>query len=258
MRRPGVRAQAGVTLIELMISMGLSLFLILGITQMFLDGQNRSRYFDGQAQNQDSARYAQQMLDGRLSKAGYRRLPSSRMTAAFPAQTSNGCVFAAGQALVRVDANTVCLRYQPRDTTDVDCTGASLASRAGVNKPYSNYSPSNNVVEKLTLSNGQLTCNGSSLVENVVALRFDFGVDSSSDEFDRQVAQYVATPATGQTVRSLRYALLLASSGSVSGGLVATTCQRWQDLYGSKACTDGDGPVRRIVSGTSMLRNLMP
>jgi len=258
MRGPGVRAQAGVTLIELMIAMGLSLFLILGITQMFLDGQNRSRYFDGQAQNQDNARYVLQMLDGRLSKAGYRRLPSSRMTAAFPAQTSNGCVFAAGQALVRVDATTFCLRYQPRDTADVDCTGASLASRAGVNKPYSNFSPSNNVVEKLTLSNGQLTCNGTTLADNVVALRFDFGVDSGSDEFNRQVAQYVATPATGQTVRSLRYALLLASSGSVSGGLASTTCQRWQDLYGSRACTDGDGPVRRIVSGTSMLRNLMP
>lgn len=258
MNGPGARTQCGVTLIELMIAMGLSLFLILGVTQMFLDGQNRSRYFDGQAQNQDSARYAQQMLDGRLTKAGYRRLPSSRMSAAFPAQTSNGCIFTAGQALVRVDANTICLRYQPRDTTDVDCTGASLGSRPGVNKPYGNYTPSNNVVEKLTLSNGQLTCNGSTLVDNVVAVRFDFGVDSSSNEFNRQVAQYVATPASGQTVRSLRYALLLASSGSVSGGLMSTTCQRWQDLYGSNACTDGDGPVRRIVSGTSMLRNLMP
>ncbi|WP_448680300.1 PilW family protein [Pseudomonas nicosulfuronedens] len=252
------RGQRGVTLIELMIAMALSLFLILGVTQMFLDGQNRSRYFDGQAQNQDNARYAQQMLEGRLLKAGYRRLPSSRMTAAFPAQTSNGCVFAAGQALVRVDANTICLRYQPRDTSDVDCTGASLGSKAGVNKPYSTYSPNNNVVEKLTLSNGQLTCNGTTLVDSVVAVRFDFGVDSSSDEFNRQVAQYVATPASGQTVRSLRYALLLASSGSVSGGLAATTCQRWQDLYGSQVCSDGDGPVRRIVSGTSMLRNLMP
>ena len=258
MRRPGACRQGGVTLIELMIAMGLSLFLILGVTQMFLDGQNRSRYFDGQAQNQDNARYAQQMLDARLSKAGYRRLPSSRMSAAFPAQSTNGCVFAAGQALVRVDANTLCLRYQPRDPSDTDCTGASLGSRSGVSKPYGTYSPSNNVVEKLTLSGDQLTCNGTTLVENVAALRFDFGVDTSNDEFDRQVRQYVAAPAAGQTVRSLRYALLLASSESVSGGLAATTCQRWQDLYGSKVCTDGDGPVRRIVSGTSMLRNLMP
>jgi type IV pilus assembly protein PilW len=250
--------QFGVTLIELMIAMTLSLFLILGITQMFIDGQNRSRYFNGQAQNQDNSRYAQQVLEARLAKAGYRRLPSSRMATAFPVQTSNGCVFTAGQALVQVDANTLCLRYQPRDTADIDCTGTALSSKPGLTKPYSNYNPSNNVVEKITLNSGKLTCNGTTLVDNVVAVRFDYGVDSSGNDFNRKVAQYVVTPASGQTVRSLRYSMLLASSDSVSAGIAATTCQRWQDLYGSKACTDGSGPVWRIVSGNSMLRNLMP
>ncbi|MDN6860276.1 prepilin-type N-terminal cleavage/methylation domain-containing protein [Pseudomonas sp. CAN2814] len=258
MRGESPRGQAGMTLIELMIAMTLSLFLILGVTQVFLDGQNNARYFNSQAQNQDNARYAQQILEARLAKAGYRRLPSSRMAASFPALSSNGCVFASGQALVRVDASTLCLRYQPRDTADVDCSGAALSGRPGLTKPYSSYIPSNNVVEKLTLSGAKLLCNGTTLLDNVVAVRFDYGVDASNDEYNRKVAQYVDTPATGQTVRSLRYAMLLASSANVAGGLAATTCQRWRDLYGSNACTDGDGPVRRIVSGSSMLRNLMP
>ncbi|MGA4635789.1 PilW family protein [Pseudomonas solani] len=251
--------QTGFSLIELMISMTISLFLILGVTQMYIDGKSRALYFNGQAQNQDNARYAQMVLEGRLAKAGYRRLPSTRMNAAFPAQTTNGCAFSSGQALVRVDANTLCLRYQPRDNVDVDCTGASLSGVAGVSTPYAVFSPSNNVVEKITLSGGNLTCNGTVLVENVVAVQFDYGVDASSDEFKRKVAQYAASPGSGQTVRGVRYALLLTSSNSnLTGGMTSTACQNWTTLTGATSCSDTDGSLRRIVSGTSMLRNLMP
>lgn len=251
--------QAGFSLVELMISMTISLFLILGVTQMYIDGKTRALYFNGQAQNQDNARYAQMVLEGRLAKAGYRRLPSTRMSAAFPTQTANGCSFTSGQALVRVDASTLCLRYQPRDNVDVDCTGASLSGVAGVSTPYGVFSPSNNVVEKITLSGGNLTCNGTVLVENVVAVQFDYGVDTSSDEFKRKIAQYSASPGSGQTVRGVRYALLLTSSNSnLTDGIAATACQNWKTLTGVTSCSDTDGSLRRIVSGTSMLRNLMP
>lgn len=253
------RRQAGLSLVELMVAMTLGLFLILGVTQMYLDGSTRTRYFAGQSENLDNARYLQQVLDARLSRAGYRRQPSARMSIAFPAQSKNGCSFAAGQALVRVDANTLCLRYQPRDAADTDCTGASLASVPGLTTPYATFSPSNDVVEKIGLASGQLSCNGSVLADNVAAVHFDYGVDTGTDENARQVAKYVASPGSAQTVRSLRYTLLLASSGSnLTGGMSTTTCANWTTLSGGSACTDGDGTLRRIVSGSSMLRNLMP
>jgi type IV pilus assembly protein PilW len=254
------RRQRGLSLIELMITMTLSSFLIIGATQIYLDNKSSYLFFKGQTQNQDSGRYILDRLQSRLDKAGYRRLPSTRMSAAFPAASSKGCSFAAGPALVRVDDSTLCLRYQPRDASDRTCAGSSLSAVTGVATPYTLFDPSNNVVEKITVANNVLTCNGTTLAENVMGIRFDYGIDDTSDESARKVSRYATAPASGKIVRSLRFAVLLASEQSnVSGGMAGGACSDWTALAGSNGtCSDSSGALHRIATGSVALRNLMP
>jgi type IV pilus assembly protein PilW len=272
--RPG---QAGLSLIELMIAMTLSAFLILGVTQVFIDNQKNNLFLNGQTQNQDNGRYITARLQSRLDKAGYRRLPSNKMADAFPAAstaitlsttpaTTKTCAFSAGQTVARADGSTLCLRYQPRDASDRDCTGKRLSGVAGVGTPYGTFSASNDVVEAIALVDNTLVCGASTqdssatLAENVMGVRFDYGVDESADESDRQVTRYTATPGSSDVVRSLRYAFLLDSAQkNVTASMDSSSCSNWTSIGGSTSnCSDANGALHAIVTGSVALRNLMP
>lgn len=63
-----------------------------------------------------------------------------------------------------------------------------------------------------------------------------------------------------QSIRSLRYAVLLASSGQgLAQGMDSTVCGRWAELGGAAAdCDTSRGQLYQLVTGSLTLRNLMP
>ncbi|TBV04698.1 prepilin-type N-terminal cleavage/methylation domain-containing protein [Phytopseudomonas dryadis] len=268
-----LKGQRGLSLVELMVALLLSSFLILGVTQIYIDNKRSYLFQQGQSENQENGRFALLFLEKELARAGYRRDPRGDIGDAFPANNQLSCGFLAGQSIVRVDASTLCTRYQPRDVNETDCEGnLPFSSHTGLDEPYAEtFSSDENIIQKITLNNGSLTCQSASsksaieLIEGLQAIYFDYGVNSDLDE--RQITKYTAAPASSEFVRSLRYSLLLAATPSnLSQGVTSRLCENdentdsigdWQKLTGQTFdCTDGK--LYQMVSGSSTLRNLMP
>lgn len=262
--------QRGLSLVELMVAMAISSFLILGVTQIYLDNKRNYLYQQGQGENMEHGRFALIMIGERLAKAGYRRNPALPMDMAFPAETRNNCTFAAGRAVVRMNATTVCLRYQPKDENETNCLGNTFSGSSDLSKPYDNdsaadFNTSEIMIERLTLTNGSLRCENQELVSNIAGLYFDYGVNT--DPYALKVASYTTTPGSNDIIRALRYsALLVATSNNLTQGVESKVCSNpsneddigdWEQLTG-QSLTCESGRLYQMVSGSSTLRNLMP
>ncbi|MEH6564189.1 MAG: PilW family protein [Halopseudomonas sp.] len=258
--------QGGLSMIELLVALALSSFLVLGVTQIYVDNKKNYLFQQGQIGNLENGRFALMTFEDHLAKAGYRRRPDQDMEQAFPAGTFNAgaqtCTFTAGEAVTRVSATAFCLRYQPRDENEEDCRGTSLAASwsstelASIEKPYtvpqSSTAAAGAIVERMEVANGQLTCNGEVLVDGVADVVFGYGVGPSSE---RLVAEYTAAPTT--PIRSVRYDLLMSSENSnLSDGMTSKAYCDWNNIA---PCTPApDNTLYQVVSSGITIRNLMP
>ncbi|MPN36535.1 hypothetical protein SDC9_184044 [bioreactor metagenome] len=213
------------------------------------------------------------MLDNELTKAGYRRDPTQEMEDAFPADAAanavNGCQFGAGQAIYAPDVKSLCIRYQARDDTETDC-GSTAAALGAANTPYATPAAGTGLfVEKYSLEEGSLVCQAGGagaqaikVADGVSDVHFEFGVDTAADPGKgRHVDAFQTTvPTAGEVIRSLRYAILMASSiKNVTQGMTSTVCSRWQDAGGAQAsCDTSKGQLYQLATGSLTLRNLMP
>jgi len=263
-----------------MVAMALSSFLILGVTQIYLDNKRNYLYQQGQGENVENGRFALMLISERLAKAGYRRNPALTMDIAFPLQTGAGhvagCNFAAGQAVVRVDDATLCLRYQPRDENETNCLGDTFSGTSDLSTPYdsnttqAHFSSNEIIVEKIALADGSLKCSvrdqaAQELVSNIAGLYFDYGVNGDISLL--KVNSYTTTPGPGDIIRALRYStLLVASTNNLTQGVESKICSNpnnddeigdWEKLTG-QTLTCESGKLYQMVSSSSTLRNLMP
>lgn len=264
----GTRFQGGLSLVELMIALVLSSFLVLGITQVYLDNQRTYLFQQGQVQNQENRRFVSQFLQQELSRAGYRRNPLGQdMEAAFSGTSGGvvkGCSFAPGQAVQYVGRSALCIRYQPRDRSERDCLGNRAPNLVELAEPYA--STHFVFVEKIYLgSSGDLRCASAqgdeALVDGLVDLVFQVAV--ASDARPRELVRYIGgSPDDGQPVVGVGYKALLRSSGKTLRDAVskAAAVADWKLLTGAEpSAVSGDsGQLYQVIQGAVMLRNLMP
>lgn len=255
-----ISRQHGLSLIELMIALVISSFLILGVTQLYITNKQNYLFQQGQAFNQENGRYSLLMLEQQLSKAGFRRRPFVDATAEFPAKDYTFCTFAAGETINAPNSQTLCLRYKPRDATELDCLGYGSTDTANLKIPYT--STTTEFVERYTLTKNtyedlsSLTCQTSQatgpLVDGVADVRFDFGIGDSP----KTVSSYSTTPAAGKRIGAVRYRLLLASNKNLGTGTTPLITD-WNTRYGT-TFANSDSRIYQVASSTVSLRNLMP
>lgn len=266
--------QAGLSLIELMIALTLASFLILGVTQIFIDNKRSYVFQQNQAGNQENSRYALGFLEQELAKAGYRRQPNIDPAYALPADDSSlsGCNFAAGISIVANSEQDICIRYQARDPAEVDCQGKALTEteKDAIQNPTAlsaTPDPATPVfVERFTVAqsadkkSSSLYCTSSrgtkaqEVTPNVVAIRFEFGTGPISD---RTVTTYTTSPSL--PIRAVRYAVLMQSPGNgVRENADNPVLSQWQSLYGTGDKITDSKQIYQIAEGTVTLRNLMP
>lgn len=231
------RRQFGLSLIELMVALAISSFLILGITQFYIDDRSSALFQQGQVNNLDKSRFANLILEQLLSRTGYRTKPWESMANSFPSiGSSNGCPsFSAGETLLQNSAgNGVCLRYQAaNDENDggLDCFGEPLSSDADVllNISYD-------------AAAGTLSCQ----------------VGSASAVLVDDVASFVFGDLPGQDDdnQSVSFAVLLSNGANLRGGVNSDVVDRWNSLSGEQLAEDTT-QIFQIVQGSVMLRNLM-
>ncbi|MBO2929637.1 MULTISPECIES: PilW family protein [Pseudomonadaceae] len=236
--------QAGLSLVELLIALVVSAFLILGVTQIYID--NKSSYLAQQAvgELQGNSRFALRFLEQLIMKAGYKSLPQDSREMAFPALVAQGgCPsFAAGQVVgVTSSGKGVCLRYQRRSVGELDCLGAPISVSAAI-------------TTKIELSsNGELLCSAQgsasqAMFSGVSDLQIVLGVDLNSD---RIVDAYIANPTVGSVV-SVRMAFLQRSDNTN----VALGKQDYNFPLSSAASTTAvDKRVYRSTQSTFTVRN---
>lgn len=263
MNNPALRSrQRGLSLIELMVAMLIGLFLILGVTQIFISNQRTYLFQQGQLGNQENGRFTLALLSQELLKAGYRSDPKSDMTA----DTSlTNCNLAAGAGVAAVSATSLCIQYQATSKADVTCQGAVLSdtNKTAIATPYGQVNPK--IVERIDFDSttNSITCTTSAgtqqLVTGVRDLRFEYGAGSGNDT--KTITAYSTAP-TG-TIAAVRYSLLMQSPGSSSirdnTSIASTALNDWNSRYATTygtAAADNTS-IYQIVQGTIMIRNQM-
>ncbi|OHC27686.1 MAG: hypothetical protein A2Y50_12195 [Pseudomonadales bacterium RIFCSPLOWO2_12_59_9] len=266
--------QAGLSLIELMVAMVISSVLIIGVTQIFVDNKRGYIFQQNQSENQENSRFTLLLLQNELAKAGYRRQPDIQAEQSFPASGNiSGCgALAAGQTVKYISSSSLCIRYQPRDAQDRDCTGNAVQAdtAAAIANPYTQTPEI--FTERFWLNNNELTCtrevagttHSGALVSGIVDLRFELGVGANSAA--RDISSYTIEDPGTQPILAVRFSGLLRSSGQQlrENADAAAALLNWKnltnpsdDLYAS--VRDGDtGQIYQVTQGTVTLRNRTP
>lgn len=265
--------QRGLSMIELMVALAISSFLIIGVTQIYIDNKRSYSFQQSQSENQEGSRYSLIFLQQELAKAGYRRRPDEPMENAFPAENLSGCNFSTGQTVLRISATSVCIRYQPRDSNDRDCQGTAVGTAANFTSPYTKSTE--NFIERIWFdsANNNLVCTrqasgGASkdavMMSGLADLRFIFGVGSAASP--RNVTQYLASPTTTQPILAVRFVTLTRSSGNYvrDASSADEALKNWKDYSSATAAevtalkNADKNQLYQFSQNTVTLRNLTP
>jgi type IV pilus assembly protein PilW len=271
--------QFGLSMIELLVALALSSFLILGVTQIYIDNKRTYLYQQGQSETQENARFVAMTFEQQLMKTGYRRRPDESPELAFPARSytvalsgaPRKCEFSAGDAIKRIDKDSFCIRYQPRNQLERDCNGQSLRTTAGLTTPYT--STEQTIVEIFSVADGGLRCgvpadtatavtatNNALIDSGISGLHIQYGV---SDKGNKTIEKYVdaETEISGNVVRGLRYTLLLTTtSNNLRQGMATDAYCQWEVIQSpDKPCSEPtDDRLYQLATGSVAIRNLMP
>ncbi|MFB0962438.1 MAG: prepilin-type N-terminal cleavage/methylation domain-containing protein, partial [Pseudomonas sp.] len=230
--------QRGLSMIELLVALAISSFLILGITQVYIDNKRNYVFQQSQAGNLENSRFAVLMIDELLSKAGYRRAPDQEMLDAFPSsnELSTDCEgFPAEAALTKIKATGgqtgFCMRYQPAMADELTCDGIAAPLSKKV-FGYPSQAETIYVAVKFTphasdLNKGTLSCvsnKGSALVElidGIADMKVEFGAGQNNEKklaASNPFKDAQSWTATDGPVRAVRYSVLAASRNNQRDG----------------------------------------
>lgn len=243
--------QRGLSIIEIMIALGLSSLLILGITQIYIDNKSNYAFQQGQSDNIEGARYSMLIFEEELYRAGYRTRPDAEYEDIFRASTVGECIFATGE-VVSFDSDTqrLCLRYQANVPGVTACDGSTLTA---ADDPYvESVEPT---IVDFRVEDNNLLCNGEVIVGNIVDFKMEFGVSS---DVVGETEKFEKVPGAGEQIRSVRYGALIKSrSTNLANEADSSQYAAWREKWYAEAdATPDDLALYMITENTIALRNL--
>lgn len=244
--------QLGISMIELLVAMLISSFLILGVTQVYLDNRSNTLFQQSQGSNIENARFSILLLEQELAKAGYKRRPDDDSEFAFPTASYPGCgEMVKGQVAKYISDTEFCIRYQPAFTGATKCDGVLIDNIA--NKPYEVESGAELAYARFALNNATqtLTCNGTEIATNIGDIRFNYGVNSLKDE--KAVSRYINIPADNENIRVIQFSVLASSPTEVTKEPASSIYEFWFD-----GTEPTDKKLYSLFSTSASMRNLLP
>jgi type IV pilus assembly protein PilW len=228
--------ETGFSLVELMISLTLGLFLSLMVIQSYLTSVRVDKTILGQTEIQENARFSLQVLEKSIQQAGYFPNVSGDRAEFFLAQNDSWppTVFTTGDALLGFDDSNAPVPNQPsaKKGTDLlfmrfvtaktsagensdwtDCNGVKLAPETTVLMGF--YVSNDAALMCRSLSQGgSINAPPQPLISNVKNFQLFYGIDVANDgAVDRYVsAQDVAGLGGWERVSSVQLRLELADS----------------------------------------------
>lgn len=235
--------QHGMSIIEMLVALLLSSFLILGITQVYLDNRENTLFQQSQGNNIENARFSILLLEQTLAKTGYRRRPDTPMESAFPKVDNDPRCgeLKSGQVVKRLSATSFCVRYQPAFPSAQNCDGSNPVVPG---KPYEEADP---ITELFDLRNGELTCNGQAIANGITAIDFLYGVN---DNAEKQIDEYRTNPEENHHIRAVQFAIMAASATEIGKTAGSHVYEHW---FGNEPT---DKRLYTMLSSTTSMRNL--
>lgn len=275
-------AQWGLSLVELLIALAISSFLIIGLSQVYIDHKRTYIFQQSQMANLESSRFALWVIDDLLGKAGYRRAPSQSMEQAFPpaAALTRYCEdFAAGSVISKVKSQGnegytgFCIRYQPAVADEKMCDGneVPVAVTSAFTPGNSNdivysaivFKPHTSEADQGTLS--CVTPNGAvELLNGIADLRVEFGAGEMQHKrlttgTPFKLAQRWS--AADGPVRAVRYAVLAASrkyQRDAESAIYSQWLARAPSHVQARLAAQDQRQIYQVAQGSQALRNMMP
>lgn len=248
--------QRGISLIEIMVALLISLVLLAGFVQIFVSSKKTYQVQSNVGRLQENGRFALDVLTRNLRQAGYSDFSSdvhkSSDFVGAPSSAADTLCILSGHTRFICGTNgsgTESDWVQVSFDASKDCLGNALPSAAeGV------------AVNRFTIdSNGNLACLGNGnassqpMVEGVQEMRIRYGI-SSGGKVDQVATRYIPAPSAGSTdwdrVVSVRLCLIIRSleDNQVDKPL------DYQDCSDAKV-TPTDRRMRRRFTATINTRN---
>lgn len=262
--------QHGLSMIELLVALAISSFLILGITQVYINNKINYSFQQSQAANMDSGRFLQMTLNEQIGKAGYRRTPDQEFEYAFTAATAVGCdTFSKESVVTKLSDSTkgFCIRYQPAVSGEQACDGVGLA----LANPSAFIAAKSDELAYVVIKHewsdelheGKITCNGQDLVEGVADFNVEFLLGEKLERRFKDSPYKKASDYNGNdVVRGIKYSALLASRPNQRNGMESAVFKKWADeveeATKTKLSAQDRNRIYQVVSSTQVLRNLVP
>jgi type IV pilus assembly protein PilW len=220
--RSGVlSAQAGFSLIELMIVILISMILLLGLTSVLMGTKQTFTAQNQLAQLQDNERMAMTLMTSVIQTGGY--FPTQATNTPAQALPASGN-FAVGQSIYGVAGDQIYVRYVAGTNDNVmDCTGQTNTGASPVTDVNTLYVANNQLVCQVTVNGVAGTPVG--LVNGVTGMTILYGVDTNNDlSTDQYLTASQMTAAAWNTVTSVQITLTFANPLTGTGtGTSATT-----------------------------------
>ena len=228
-----IKTQKGLSLVELMVSLVLSLLIVLITTAFYVSNKSTYRFIDRSGDVQENGRFAIHFLRETIANAGFPMIDTSFTS--FPTAAgvrpndgaSNG-------------PDQISISYQ----SQLDCLGGAVPVVAGAQITTSIFTVN---------GSNDLTCNGTALIPGVESLQAEYAVDTDADGIPNtyQTATQVQAAGTWPNVVAVRLAILVRSQDQVRDVASAETYQ----LLGVSHNAANDRLHRRVFTTTIPLRN---
>lgn len=269
------RKNIGLSLIELLVALLLSTFLILGITYIYLSNKESYSFQKAQELNISNGRFLEITLNELIGKAGYLRSPDQSLAEAFPAATKLGSYcekFEEGNVLVNAKDNKgFCLRYQPTANGEALCSGAvaKLSNKSAFLYPKSEetiylaviFEPNNN------LEDGAIKCvtenAEADIADGVADFKIMYGVGSTLEKRVNNNTPFVQSEKYNgtDTIRVASYSILLASSPNKRKSQ-SVIYKDWLITVNNETKKflekNDNNRIYHVVKNTQVLKNMMP
>lgn len=242
------RQHQGFTLIEIMVSMLLGLFLLGGVMEIFLNTKQTYRVQDALGRLQENGRYAMEFISRDIRMTDYRGCPTTPPSlnpaidpANLPIVGTEG-VHAANRAKDAPDSITVkwSLNGCAAHTAPLDAAGCpiDLNKECALNRAYTISATKN------------LNQNAAPLIEGVENMQIKYGADTDGDGAPNYYADFGTAGLDMSQVVAIRVSLLLRTfEDNVAANPLPYT------FNGERDGTPGDRRIRRVFSSTFALRN---
>lgn len=198
-----IQRQRGIGLIELMVALVISLFLMIGLGTVYYGMRQTSSARSGLSQLQDQQRTAMTLLGNAVQQAGFFPTPLTNISSDI--FLANQTPFTVAGTAITGTSSTFSVRYRTDAASPLaTCTGLSTTSSTYIDT-YSISTDGTNTLNCVETKDG-VTSTTQSMVSGISSMTVLFGVDTNSDGSSYQY-QAAAAVTTWDLVKSVKVTL---------------------------------------------------